>query len=404
MITMKRILIFIAALAPMFVSAQTNIQWRGTDRSGIYHEKGLLKQWPENGPELKWSYEGLGEGHSSVAIADDKIYLTGLQGEAGFLYVFDLNGKLLQQKEYGKEWSQSYNGPRGTVTIDDSKIYLISGFGVIYCLDQKTLDLIWKKDFLSEFGASNITWGINEAPLVVDNMVFVTPGGSENNLVALNKKTGKLIWSCAGEGDVSAYCSPLYIEDQDVPQVVTITASHVISADAKTGKKLWSVEKTNRWSVHANTPVYSDGMLLCTSGYGGGSFMLKLKNGGREVEKVWESTLLDNRIGAMVKVGNYVYGSGDKNRYWFCADWNTGEIKFQEKGYAMGNIIANDNQLICYTDRGNMLLANATPEKFDVVSKFAITMGTAQHWAHPVLYKGIIYVRHGNALMAYQAK
>jgi hypothetical protein len=145
-------------------------------------------------------------------------------------------------------------------------------------------------------------------------------------------------------------------------------------------------------------------MLLCTSGYGSGSIMLRLVDGGRNVEKVWESTELDNRIGAMVKVGNYVYGSGDKNRYWFCADWQTGEIKFRQKGYAMGNIIANEGMLYCYTDRGNMLLARATPGKFDVVGKFSVTLGTAQHWAHPVLYKGLLFVRHGNSLMAYQVK
>lgn len=401
---MKHGIFLITLLLPLFLSAQKNIQWRGTDRSGIYHEQGLLKQWPEAGPTLKWHYDDLGEGHSSVAIDADKIYLTGLKEDKGYVYVFDLNGKLLNSKEYGPEWNESYNGPRGTVTVNDSKIYLTSGFGFLYCLDQNTLNLIWKKDFLKEFNADNIRWGINEAPLVVENMVIATPGGTNGNIVAFDKNTGELVWSSAGEGDLSAYCSPLYIGDQTIPQIVTITANHVISVDAKTGQKLWSVPKTNQWSVHANTPVYADGMLLCTSGYGGGSVMLRLVDGGKNVEKVWESTELDNRLGSMVKVGNYVYGSGDKNRYWFCADWNTGEIKFKQNGYAMGNIIADDGMLYCYTDRGNMLLAKATPEKFDVVSKFPIPLGTAQHWAHPVLYNGLMFVRHGSSLMAYQVK
>ena len=401
---MRQTSILIFLIAPIFLSAQKNIQWRGTDRSGIYHEQGLLKQWPENGPALKWHFDDLGEGHSSVAINAEKLYLTGLKGDKGYLYVFDLNGKLLNTQEYGPEWTESYSGPRGTVTVNDSKIYLISGYGVLYCFDQNTLDLVWKKDFLNEFNASNITWGINEAPLVVGDMVIATPGGAKGNIVAFNKNTGKLIWTCAGEGDQSAYCSPLYVSDQEVPLIVTITAKHVIGIDAGTGQKRWSANQTNRWSVHANTPVYSNGMLLCTCGYGSGSIMLRLTNGGRNVEKVWESDDLDNRIGSMVKIGNYVYGSGDNNRYWFCADWNTGAIKFKQNGYAMGNIIANEGMLYCYTDRGNLLLAKATPEKFDVVSKFRITMGTAAHWAHPVLYKGLLFVRHGNSLMAYQVK
>lgn len=384
--------------------AQNNIQWRGTNRSGVYHEQGLLKQWPENGPSLKWHFDDLGEGHSSVAIDSDKLYVTGLKNDKGILYVFDLAGKLLNQKEYGPEWNTSFNGPRGTVTVNDSKIYLTSGKGVLYCFDQNSLNLVWEKDFLTEFNASNITWGINEAPLVVDDNVIATPGGAKGNIVAFNKNTGELSWACDGDGDQAAYCSPLYIGDLEVPQIVTITASHVLGVDVKTGQKLWSFEKTNKWSVHANTPVYADGMLLCTSGYGAGSIMLRLTNGGRNVEKVWESKELDNRMGSMVKVGNYAYGSGDNNRYWFCADWKTGEIKFKQNGYAMGNVIANDNMLYCYTDRGDMLLAKATPEKFDVISKFQITLGTEQHWAHPVLYKGLMFVRHGNSLMAYQVK
>ncbi len=401
---MKNYLFLLTLLAPLILSAQTNIQWRGPDRTGVYHEEGLLKQWPENGPTLKWHFDDLGEGHSSVAIDSDKIYLTGMKGDKGLVYVFELEGKLLKKKEYGPEWNDSYVGPRGTVTINDSKIYLISGLGVLYCLDQQSLNLIWKRDFLKDYNADNTKWGINEAPLVVDKMVIATPGGATGNIVAFDKNTGKTIWSSPGEGDKAAYCSPLYLDDQEVPQIVTHTADHIIGVEASTGKKLWSYPQPNRYSVHANTPVYHKNMLLCTSGYGKGSVMLRLTDGGRHVEKVWESGELDNRIGGMVKVGKYIYGSGDSNRYWFCADWQTGEIKFKQSGYANGNIIANQDMLYCYTDRGNMLLARATPEKFDVVSKFRVTYGTAQHWAHTVLYKGLMLVRHGNSVMAYEVR
>jgi outer membrane protein assembly factor BamB len=106
----------------------------------------------------------------------------------------------------------------------------------------------------------------------------------------------------------------------------------------------------------------------------------------------------------MVKVGNYLYGSGDFNKFWYCVDWKTGDIKWKEKGLAVGNIIANDGMLYCYTEKGEMVLAQANPEKFDIKGKFNITLGTEQHWAHTVIYKGILYVRHGNTLMAYKIK
>lgn len=401
---MKKRLIAILSFASLTLFAQDNIQWRGTDRTGIYTETGLMKSWPAAGPTMLWSYDGLGEGHSSAAISSDKIYLTGMTDGKGYLYVFDLKGKLLNKKMYGPEWNESYNGPRGTVTLNDGKLYLMSGVGDLYCFDVSTLNVVWKKNILKEYKASNIVWGINEAPLIVGDKVIATPGGKEHNMVALNKNTGTLVWSSLGEGDAAAYCSPLYIKDQQVPLIVTMTANHILGIDANTGKELWSHEHTNRYSIHANTPVYGDGMILCTSGYGSGSIMLRLKNGGRSVEQAWSSKEMDNRIGGMVKIGDFVYGSGDNNRFWFCADWKTGEIKYKEKGFAMGNIIADDGMLYCYTDRGDMILAKVNPVKFEVVSRFQITKGTEQHWAHPVIYKGVLYVRHGDSLMAYKIK
>lgn len=401
---MRKKLIVGLSLLTLSLSAQDNIQWRGTDRTGIYHESGLLKAWPEGGQKLLWNYNGLGEGHSSVAVDSDKLYLTGSTDGKGYIYVFDVNGRLLNKKEYGPEWTESYNGTRGTVTIDGGKIYLVSGMAEIYCIDQQSLNVLWKKSYAQDFGGANIQWGVCEAPLIIDEKIIATPGGKVNNIVALNKNTGETIWSCPSEGDSSAYCSPLYIADQQVPLVVTMTANHIIGIDAATGEKLWSHPNKNRHDVHANTPVYGDNMILCTSGYGKGSTMLRLTNGGRSVEQAWFSPELDNRIGAMVKVGDYAYGSGDSNRFWFCVEWKSGEIQWKQKGLAMGNIIANDGMLYCYTDRGDMVLAKATPETFDIVSRYPITLGTAQHWAHPVLYKGVMYVRHGNTVMAYQVK
>jgi len=283
-------------------------------------------------------------------------------------------------------------------------VYLISGTGFLFCFNQNDLALLWKKDIAADFGAKNIKWGINESPLIVNEKIILTPGGKKHNVVALHKNDGSLIWSCEGEGDLSAYCSPLYVGDQEVPLIVTMTADHILGIDLATGKKLWSYENKNKWSVHANTPIYDDNMILFTSGYGKGSMMFRLKDGGRSIEKVWELSDIDSRIGAMVKIGDYVYGSGDTNKYWFCVDWKTGALKYKDNALGTGVVIANEDMLYCYSDKGDMALAKATPEKFDLISKFPITLGTEQHWAHPVIYQGVLYVRHGDTLMAYKVK
>ncbi|MDR0699564.1 MAG: PQQ-binding-like beta-propeller repeat protein [Tannerella sp.] len=398
---MKRVII-LGLLCTVALQAQDVIQWR-KDRTGIYRESGLLKSWGEAGPSLLWHYDGLGEGHSSVAVsAAGKLYVTGMTDGIGYLYAFDTSGKLLDKKEYGHEWDKSYNGTRGTVTPDNGKLYLVSGLGEVVCFNESDLSIVWKKGLLTDFDGSNITWGICESPLIVGDKLIACPGGKEYNIVALNKNTGELIWSCTGDGDLSAYCSPIYLADQQTPQVVTMMQKHIIGVDIATGKKLWSFEQVNRHGVHPNVPVYADNMLLCTSGYGKGSVMLRLTDGGRNVEKVWDAPLLDSRIGAMVKVGDYAYGSGDTNRFWFCVDWKTGELKYKENTLPIGNVIAADGMLYCYSDRGDFALVRTTPERFDIASRFSITMGTDQHWAHPAIYRGVIYVRHGNTLMAYK--
>jgi len=387
------------------LAQNTPIQWRN-DRTGIYNETGLLTAWPANGPELLWHFDGLGEGHSSVAIDADKIYVTGLTKSTGYLYVLDMNGKLLHKKEYGTEWNRSHNGSRGTITIDEGKLYIFSGTGNLICMSQNSLDVLWKKNIETDFGGKNIMWGVCESPLIVGEKVMLTVGGRQHNVVALNKNNGSLIWSCPGDGDLSSYCSPLYLADQQVPQIVTMMSSHVLGIDAATGKKLWSYKYENQRQIHPNTPVYHNNMLLCSSGYGKGSVMLRLVDGGRRVEKVWESKELESRTGGVVKIGDDAYLGGDPNhKYWYCVEWKTGAVKYKERVITSnGVVIANDNLLYCYAENGTMALVKATPEKFDLISKFNVTLGTGPHWAHPVIYRGILYVRHGNTLMAYKIK
>jgi outer membrane protein assembly factor BamB len=395
------VLLFFCAAGLM---AQNVVEWRN-DRTGIYNETGLLKSWPADGPKLLWSYEGLGDGHSSVTISNDKLYVNGMTDGKGFIYVFDLNGRLLNRKEYGPEWTRSYVGTRGSIGISDGRLYIYNALGDIHCLDEQTLDVIWQKNVIRDLGGRNINWGYNESLLIIGDKLIVTPGGETHNIVALNKNNGQIIWSSKGLGNTASYCSPLYLPDQQIPQIVTMTNTHIIGINAGNGELLWSYPHENFRRIHPNTPLYSNNMLLCTSGYGKGSVMLRLTNGGRNVEKVWESLDLETKTGGIVKIGNYVYGSGDNSKYWVCLDWNTGETKYKaaELG-GTGVTIAADGMLYCYSERGDMALVRPDPAKFDIVSRFPITMGTDQHWAHPVIYKGVMYVRHGNALMAYQIK
>ena len=387
----------------MMMFAQENSQWRGKSRDGVYNETGLLKQWPEGGPELLWHNEELGEGYSSAAIANDKIYITGMIDSTGYLFVFDLKGNLLSKKDYGLEWNENYNGSRSAVNVNDGRLYIFSGRGVLLCYDEKTLDVLWSKDFMTDFDGGKLKFGITESHLIVGDILYATPGGENNNMVALNKRTGDIIWSSKGTGKPSTYCSPQYVDNPEMPVIVNAIDSSLVAFNARTGEMLWELDQKNPYGMSPNTPIYGDGKIFSTTGGGIGSMLLRITDGGKNVEKVW-SNEMDNKMGGAVKVGNYVYGSGEKNRYWYCIDWNTGKTVYKDNKIGVGNVIACDGMLYCYSDKGEMALVKPGAEKFDVTGKFNITLGTNEHWAHPVIYKGVLYVRHGSTLMAYNIK
>ncbi len=396
------ILFIIILLTEINLSAQTATRWRGPNGNGIYDETGLLKKWPASGPEILWHFEGLGEGHSSPAFANGTIYLSGMTGDEGFVYALSADGKLKWKKSYGKEFTESYPGARSTPVIDGDLLFVYSGLGELTCMDANNGEVKWKKNAFSDFDGANIQWGVTETVVIDGNKLYLTPGGKKNNVVALDKTTGELIWTSPGVGDLSAYCTPLLIDLPGRKLLVTMTAKHIIGLDASNGKLLWSHEQTNRWDVHANTPLYHSGRIFCFSGWGAGGVMLDLSSDGSSVKKAWSAENLDSRTGGAVLVDGYLYSSGDMHREWRCIDWKTGAEKYASKEIGNGAIIYADGMLYCYSERGELALVNATSEKFDLVSKTKVELGTAQHWSHPVVNNGRLYLRHGNVLIVYK--
>ncbi|MCL2416984.1 MAG: PQQ-binding-like beta-propeller repeat protein [Bacteroidales bacterium] len=378
----------------------TSSQWRGVNRDGIYHETGLLQEWPAEGPQLLWYIQGLGDGFTSPAIANGKIYITGLDGDNLVLFVFDLDGKFLNRKVVGGEWNRAYPGPRSTVAVNDGKLYIFSALGVLFCLDATTLGEIWRKDVIAELGGRNIMWGITESPLIVGDKIFITPGGREHNMVALNKNTGALIWSSPGAGTITAHCSPQFISGYSIPIIVTNTEHEIWAVNADNGEVLWIHPQPSGNDVHPNTPLYHNGMIFSTTGYRGGSWLYRITDEGRGAELVWHNNV-DNQMGGAVRIGNYVFTSGHRNRAFACIDWHTGEIRWRETELAPNAIISADGMLYVYSHRGIMALVRPNPDRLEIVSSFEVTLGTGQHWAHPVIHDGVLFIRRGDALMAY---
>ena len=379
-------------------------QFRGPGRNGHYPEKNLLKKWPEKGPHMVWSYEGLGSGHGSVSISDDKIFVLGMTGTKGNLYTLDINGKILRKQEYGEEWHETYGGSRSTPTVAGDLLYFESGHGVIYCFNTKTGKQVWALDILKKFNAQNITWGMAESLLIDGDRLFCTPGGPVNNIAALNRFTGETIWTSEGNHQPAAYCSPLIFRHNKSTLLVTMTAASIVCVDAITGKFYWQVPQFQSNKIHANSPVYSNGYIYCVSQTGrvnSGMTALRLSDDGKSVHQEWRNQEISNLMGGFIIKDGYIYIARYQRKAWNCVDIRDGKIVYTTPGFGDGVIITADGLFYCYNEQGEMALVDATPSLFNVISRFKVPLGTNEHWSHPVIHKGRLYVRHGNSLMVY---
>ena len=379
-------------------------QWRGPDRDGKYPQTGLLKEWPAGGPEMLWSYEGLGAGHGSVSIAGDRLFVLGMPDTIGVIYSFDMQGNLLWQKEYGLEWYANYTGPRSTPTIIGGLLYFVSGQGVAICMETETGEVLWRMDMFEKFGAQKTTWGIAESPLLNGGRVILTPGGAEHNMVALDRFTGETIWTSKGNGEPSAYCSPILVQHNDTRLIVTMTAESVIGIDADDGHSLWRIEHRQGNKINANSPVYNDGKVFCASGQADtleGHVMIRLSEDGKRAEAGWRNEERFNLLGGLILHEGYLYSSTFNKKEFYCIDTGTGDLKYVSDQVSGGAIIFAEGLFYCYGTDGVLALVEADETGCRVISSFKVQLGTNQHWAHPVIHDGSLYVHHGDALMCY---
>lgn len=386
--------------------------WRGPNRDGIYPEKGLLKTWPETGPKLLWKVENLGFGYSSPAVANKKIYITGIKDTTtttGTLFVFDLMGNLLWEKDYGPDFCLNFSGTRSTPVVDNDRIYITGGMGALYCLNSENGHKIWSVDFIREFGVDSvIQFGYSESPLLFGNKLVCVAGGKENNIVALDKFTGKKIWSSRGYGEPATYCSPVFFNHNGNKMIVAMSSGSIMGIDANTGQMYWRVHQYQDNKIHANTPVYFDGKVLVSSASrrdSSGLVQLQLSDDGRKAEIKWRYGKFINLMGGIIKIDNYIFGSAYIRNDWQVIDWNTGNMVIQNKELGGGSVVYADGLFYCYAERdGEVALVEADSTKIKIISRFKVPFGIKEHWAHLVIAEGRLFVRHGNTLMVYDIK
>jgi outer membrane protein assembly factor BamB len=386
--------------------------FHGTDRTNKSSETGLLKEWPTGGPALVWTVTGLGDGYSSVSVADGLIFTEGQSGNQSFVFCFDLSGKLVWKKPNGQawnttlSWASSYKGSRGTPTYDNGTVYCLSEEGRLTAFEAKSGIEKWARELTTDFEAEIPEYGYSESVLVDGSNLFVKPAGKKGYQVCLDKLTGKTLWVNTDIPGTIAYNSAIIHEDGGYRQLISASSDYFYGIDSRSGKLLWKFNFVNQRELNLTDAVCFKDYVFITSGYGKGSVLLRLKPAisGLEAEQVWKTDLMDNHHGGVILHNGYLYGSGSNSKGWFCLDFLTGKQAWKADG--KGSVTFADGMLYTLDERSGIVrLVKATPEKYEQTGEFKVPKTDAgMSWAHPVVCGGRLYIRQGDKLFAYNIR
>lgn len=404
----------VVGLLPLTTLAADWPQWRGPNRDGISQETGLLKQWPENGPKQVWRVDDVGGGYSTPSIVGDRIYLLGNQGTTDeFVQARKVSdGSKIWQTRIGKvapNRGPQYPGARSTPTVVGDVLYALGSDGDLVCLDTKDGKERWHKHLQKDFGGKHGSWAYSESPLIDGDLLVVAPGGSEATIVGLNTGSGELVWKTAlPGGDEAAYASAVVIEAAGKKQYVEFLQKGVVGVDAETGELLWQYARTAEGSpANILTPVVHENLVYTAASRSGAGLVEVDANGGKfAAEEVYFSPKLPKSIGGAVKVGENLFGT---NEGVLCADFNTGEVKWQDRSVGPCSVCFADGNLYLHDEKsGEVILVEASPEGYSEKGRFTPSdmpsRTNEKSWAYPAIADGKLYIRDLNALWCYDIK
>jgi len=388
-------------------SASDWAQFRGLHRNAVSSESGLRGDWAASPPPLLWQQSGLGIGYASAVVVDGTVYLNGLDRESGegILSALGTDGAIEWQANYGKEWDGTHPGSHYPPTITSGKAYVLSGYGVLHCLSARDGSTIWQRDVAGDFAGPRPVMGFAESILVDDERVYCTPGGKEASVVALNPSSGETVWTSKGLSDPSAYCAPILVNRGGTKLLITLTASRLVALDPANGTLIWQVpfDAEEEMQNHAIAPVYHEGLLYATSGHREGGVLYQLSEDGSEIHRRWSDEILNPLHGGVVIWKDHLFGANARGR-WSCLSLKDGSLQWQDRGVGKGSLLYADGHLYCYGEKGTIALVEATPAAYREKGRITVEGGDGPHWAHPSIADGVLYLRHGDMLHAYDIR
>jgi outer membrane protein assembly factor BamB len=388
-------------------------QWRGPNRDGISKETGLLKQWPKDGPRLIWQQKTIGAGYSTPAIIGDRIYLLSNSGpNAEAVVALEASdGQRVWSTPLGKvgnpEQDPNYPGARSTPTVDGELLFALGSDGDLICVDAAKGAVHWKKNLRADFGGMPGIWAYAESPLIDGDTLVCTPGGKSATVVALNKKSGDVIWKFAAPaGDESGYSSVMIANINGAKEYVQFLQKGLVGLDAATGKLLWHYDETARGSqANIPTPIVSGDLVYSSAGQSGGG-LVKISGNPPAAKQIYFDKKLPNAIGDVVLIGDNLYGT--TSTVLMCVDFKTAKDKWKNRSIGTASILYADGNLYLHGENGDVAMVQAAPDAYHELGRFTPPdqpdRGNAKAWAFPVIANGRLYIRDQNMLWCYDVK
>jgi outer membrane protein assembly factor BamB len=391
-------------------------QWQGPNRDNVSKETGLLRTWPNGGPKLLWKYEQAGAGYTGPSVVGDRLCCLGANDRGEFVFALNV-------KDGSRIWSTEVapalrhergDGPRGNPTVDGDLLFALGGQGDLVCVETATGKKRWQKSLKKDLGGEMMSgWGYSESPLVDGDRVVCTPGGKQGTLAALDRKTGKVLWRSKGLTDKAGYASIIVGRVGGVRQYIQMTDKGVAGVAPDDGRLLWRYVEPGYRTAVIPTPIFHDGYVFATAGYGAGCDLIQFVASGKGIkaEKVYANKNLVNHHGGVVLAGEHVYGYSD-GRGWVCLDFQTGKVVWDEKkALGKGSLTCADGQLYCYAeDGGTLALVEASPAgwkqngRFTIPETSSIRKPKGKFWTHPVVANGHLYLRDQDLLFCFDVK
>ena len=368
----------------------------------------LSGSWPAEDPELLWKYRGLGKGYGGPLITDDGIYVNAEEDGDSYTLCLDLDGTFRWRSPNGKEFtgtgfSASYPGTRSVPSCRGKFIYAISGMGHVSCFHKKSGGVIWTADLVMDFSGKPGDFGYSEPPVLDERKVYCFAGGPEHNIIALDRHTGDLLWSTPAKRDSFAYGTPILLNLPERKVLAGTSRNFIHVIDRSDGSLLsaYRLEDIKYGWEHCNSVVFQDGHIyfVAAEEQGQGSIKLRLSEDGTELKEVWRNRSVVNVFEGFVVRGSCLYTTLESKKL-VCLDTETGRIRHSLRAES-GNILLADRTLIIYGHNGKLQFFGLKDGIPEFRSEMRIRDGSGQHFSFPVVAGDVMYIRRGDALMAY---